>query len=79
MPQLVQPMAFLGLGGELNQVDPIKPLQAVGKVELSVFRKLHKLLIYLVQPWLTIHTIYNLHFSIYLGQPRLTILFNSPF
>ena len=60
VPQLVQPMAFLRLGGELDQVDPIKLLQAVGKVELSVFRKLRKFLIYLVQPWLTIHTIYNL-------------------
>ena len=50
MPQLVQPMAFLGLGGELNQVDPIKPLQAVGKVELSVFRKLRKFLIYMGEP-----------------------------
>ena len=60
VPQLVQPMAFLRLGCELNQVDPIKLLQAVGKVELSVFHKLRKFLIYLEQPWLTIHTIYNL-------------------
>ena len=60
VPQLVQPMAFLRLGGELDQVDPIKLLQAVGKVELSVFRKLRKFLIYLQQPWFTIHTIYNL-------------------
>ena len=58
VPQLVQPMAFLRLGGEVNQVDPIKLLQAVGKVELSVFRKLRKFLIYLGQPWLAIHTIY---------------------
>ena len=60
VPQLVQPMAFLRLGGELNQVDPIRLLQAVGKVELSVYCKLHKFFIYLEQPWLTIHTINNL-------------------
>ena len=75
MPQLVQPMAFLRLGCELNQVDPIKLLQAVGKIQLSVFRKLRKFLIYMGQPCSqsTQFTIYNLpgttlaHYSLQLA------------
>ena len=63
VPQLVQPMAFFRLGGELNQVDPIKLLQAVGKVELSVFRKLHKFLIYIGAT--LAHNPHSFQFTIY--------------